>query len=91
VGAPYLRGHFVLSSRARINYDFDKYPFESNPGVLRRRASVIAESVPPQTDRIGGWTSASDIARGVDVLYETVLRLDTLPASLGPASAGVNA
>jgi allantoate deiminase len=37
------------------------------------------------------WTSASDIARGVDVLYETVLRLDTLLASVGPAAAGINA
>ena len=54
VGAAYLRGDFVLSSGARSNYYFDKYLFETKPGILRRLASFMAELVPPQTDRIAG-------------------------------------
>ena len=54
VGAAYLRGDFVLSSGARSNYYFDKYLFETKPGILRRLASFLAELVPPQTDRIAG-------------------------------------
>ncbi len=54
VGAAYLRGDFVLSSGQRSPYYFDKYLFETKPGVLRRIASFLAELVPPQTDRIAG-------------------------------------
>lgn len=54
VGAAYLRGDFVLSSGARSHYYFDKYLFETKPGILRRVASFLAELVPPQTDRIAG-------------------------------------
>lgn len=54
VGAAYLRGDFVLSSGARSRYYFDKYLFETKPGILRRIASFLAEMVPPGADRIAG-------------------------------------
>jgi orotate phosphoribosyltransferase len=54
VGAAYLRGDFVLSSGARSSYYFDKYLFETKPGILRRIATFLAELVPAQTDRIAG-------------------------------------
>jgi orotate phosphoribosyltransferase len=52
--AAYLRGDFVLSSGQRSNYYFDKYLFETKPGILRRVATFMAEMLPPQTDRIAG-------------------------------------
>lgn len=54
VNAAYLRGDFVLSSGMRSSYYFDKYLFETKPGILRRLASFLAELLPPQTDRIAG-------------------------------------
>jgi len=54
VNAAYLRGDFVLSSGMRSSYYFDKYLFETKPGILRRVATFLAELIPPQTDRIAG-------------------------------------
>jgi orotate phosphoribosyltransferase len=72
VGAAYLRGDFVLSSGARSNYYFDKYLFETKPGILRRLASFLAEMVPPQTDRIAG-TELGAVALATAVSLETGL------------------
>jgi orotate phosphoribosyltransferase len=72
VGAAYLRGDFVLSSGARSNYYFDKYLFETKPGILRRLASFMAELVPPQTDRIAG-TELGAVALATALSLETGL------------------
>lgn len=72
VGAAYLRGDFVLSSGARSTYYFDKYLFETKPGILRRIASFLAELVPPQTDRIAG-TELGAVALATALSLETGL------------------
>jgi orotate phosphoribosyltransferase len=54
LSAAYLQGDFVLSSGVKSRYYFDKYLFETKPGILRRLASFLAEMVPPQTDRLAG-------------------------------------
>jgi orotate phosphoribosyltransferase len=72
VGAAYLRGDFVLSSGARSSYYFDKYLFETKPGILRRLASFMAEMVPPQTDRIAG-TELGAVALATALSLETGL------------------
>lgn len=54
VGAAYLRGEFILSSGGRSSYYFDKYLFETRPGILRRIATFLGELIPPHTDRIAG-------------------------------------
>lgn len=54
VAAAYLRGDFVLSSGARSSYYFDKYLFETRPGILRRLAEFLAEEIPAETERIAG-------------------------------------
>lgn len=72
VGAAYLRGEFVLSSGTTSNYYFDKYLFETKPGILRRIASFLAELVPPQTDRIAG-TELGAVALATALSLETGL------------------
>jgi orotate phosphoribosyltransferase len=72
VGAAYLRGDFVLSSGARSNYYFDKYLFETKPGILRRLATFMAELVPQQTDRIAG-TELGAVALATALSLETGL------------------
>jgi orotate phosphoribosyltransferase len=54
VAAAYLEGDFVLSSGKRSTYYFDKYLFETKPSLLSRLAELLAESVPPETDRLAG-------------------------------------
>ena len=54
VGAARLRRDFVLGSGSRRRYCFDKYLFETKPSILRRGAALLADLVPPQTDRIAG-------------------------------------
>jgi orotate phosphoribosyltransferase len=49
-----LRGDFVMSSGLRSSLYFDKYLFETKPGILRRLASLLAELVPATTDRLAG-------------------------------------
>lgn len=54
VAAAYMRGEFVLSSGETTNYYFDKYLFETKPTILRRLASLLAERVPADVDRLVG-------------------------------------
>ena len=54
LNAAYLRGDYMLSSGVRSDYFFDKYLFETKPGILRRVASFLAELVPEDTERIAG-------------------------------------
>ena len=52
--ASLVRGDFVLRSGRRSSFYFDKYAFETDPLLLRRVARLLAELVPPQTDRLAG-------------------------------------
>ncbi len=54
VNAGYLRGDYLLSSGVPTSYYFDKYLFETKPGILRRLATFLAELVPATTDRLAG-------------------------------------
>lgn len=54
VSSAHMRGDFVLSSGARSRFYFDKYLFETKPTILRRIASLLAERVPADVDRIAG-------------------------------------
>src|SRR6266540_2530923 len=54
VNAACLHGEFVLSSGVESTVYFDKYLFETKPGVLRRTANLLAELVPPEADRLAG-------------------------------------
>ncbi len=72
VGAAYLRGDFVLSSGARSQYYFDKYLFETKPGILRRLGAFLAELVPPEPDRIAG-TDLGAVALATALSLETGL------------------
>ena len=54
VNAGYLRGDYLLSSGVATSYYFDKYLFETKPGILRRLATFLAELVPANTDRLAG-------------------------------------
>ena len=54
INAAFLRGDFLLASGSRTSYFFDKFLFETKPGILRRIASFLAEMVPPETDRLAG-------------------------------------
>jgi orotate phosphoribosyltransferase len=49
-----LRGSFTLRSGQVSNEYFDKYLFESDPALLRRVASAMAELVPADTGLLGG-------------------------------------
>ena len=50
--ASWLEGDFVLRSGRRSKYYFDKYLFETQPGILRRVAGLLAELVPSGTQRL---------------------------------------
>lgn len=52
VAAAWLKGDFVLRSGRRSKYYFDKYLFETQPGILRRVAALLAAMVPPETQRL---------------------------------------
>jgi orotate phosphoribosyltransferase len=54
VAAAYLRGHFVLRSGKTSNYYFDKYLFETRPDLLGGVASLIADMLPSEIDRLAG-------------------------------------
>jgi orotate phosphoribosyltransferase len=49
-----LRGSFTLRSGQVSGEYFDKYLFESDPALLRRVASAMAELVPADTGLLGG-------------------------------------
>ena len=54
VRSAYLVGDFVLSSGRRSRYYFDKYLFETKPHILGPLGRLLAEQIPPDTDRIAG-------------------------------------
>ena len=52
VRASYLKGDFVLRSGKRSNRYFDKFLFETDPALLKRLGSHLAELVPRETQRL---------------------------------------
>ncbi|HKW72280.1 MAG TPA: orotate phosphoribosyltransferase [Candidatus Dormibacteraeota bacterium] len=52
VRASYLKGDFVLRSGKRSNRYFDKFLFETDPTLLKRLGSHLAELVPEDTQRL---------------------------------------
>ena len=52
VRASYLKGDFVLRSGKRSNRYFDKFLFETDPALLKRLGSHLAELVPKETQRL---------------------------------------
>lgn len=54
VRAAFLRGEFTLSSGRRSSFYIDKYLFETQPGLLRDVARLLAQSLPPKTARLAG-------------------------------------
>lgn len=50
----YRRGDFTLSSGRKSDYIFDKYAFETQPGLLGAITGLLAEKVPPETKKIAG-------------------------------------
>jgi orotate phosphoribosyltransferase len=54
VGKAFLRGEFVLSSGRRSSFYIDKYLFETDPGLLRDIARLLAAMLPPGTTRLIG-------------------------------------
>ncbi|MBJ7600816.1 MAG: orotate phosphoribosyltransferase [Candidatus Nephthysia bennettiae] len=52
VAAAWLEGDFVLRSGRRSRYYFDKYLFETQPGILRRAGRELAALVPAGTARL---------------------------------------
>ncbi|MDQ6773397.1 MAG: orotate phosphoribosyltransferase [Candidatus Dormibacteraeota bacterium] len=48
----WLEGDFVLRSGRRSRYYFDKYLFETQPGILRRVGRELARLVPAGTQRL---------------------------------------
>jgi orotate phosphoribosyltransferase len=52
--AAHLTGRFVLRSGAVSAEYFDKFRFESDPGLLRRVARRMLELIPPDTDALAG-------------------------------------
>lgn len=52
VAASYLKGDFVLRSGRRSTYYFDKYLFETQPGILRRLGTALAALVPQTVQRL---------------------------------------
>ncbi len=52
VQVAWLEGDFVLRSGRRSNWYFDKYRFETQPGILRRVGHLLAGLVPAGTQRL---------------------------------------
>ncbi|HEX6350866.1 MAG TPA: orotate phosphoribosyltransferase [Candidatus Dormibacteraeota bacterium] len=52
VATSYLKGDFVLRSGKRSNVYFDKYLFETKPGLLRQLGTYLAELLPLETEVI---------------------------------------
>ena len=50
----YLEGSFVLRSGATSDTYFDKYLFESDPGLLRDIAGALVDLVPADVDALAG-------------------------------------
>src|SRR5579864_3727428 len=54
VAAAVLRGDFLLRSGQRSSYYIDKYLFTTQPDLLRRLSSALADLVPSAVDRLAG-------------------------------------
>jgi orotate phosphoribosyltransferase len=54
VAKAFLRGDFVLSSGRRSSFYIDKYLFETDPGLLRDIARLLAAMLPAGTTRVIG-------------------------------------
>jgi orotate phosphoribosyltransferase len=52
VAASYLKGDFVLRSGKRSDRYFDKFLFETEPGLLKRIGERVAALVPARTQRL---------------------------------------
>ncbi len=52
VAVAWLEGDFVLSSGRRSSYYFDKFLFETQPGILRRVGRHLSQLVPTATTRL---------------------------------------
>ena len=52
--AALLRGEFTLRSGRKSNYYFDKYRFETDPGLLKAVARELAALLPEGVDRLAG-------------------------------------
>ncbi|MEE9584400.1 MAG: orotate phosphoribosyltransferase [Candidatus Brocadiales bacterium] len=50
----YKRGEFILSSGKKSDYIFDKYAFETQPGLLNAITDYLAGMIPPDTKRLAG-------------------------------------
>jgi orotate phosphoribosyltransferase len=67
-----LRGEFTLRSGRTSSYYFDKYRFETNPGLLKPVAEHLAQMVPEGTDRLAG-PALGGVALATSVALETNL------------------
>jgi len=72
-----LTGEFTLRSGRTSNYYFDKYLFETHPGLLRDVARELADMLPEGTDRLagaelGGVPLAAAVALETDLPYVIV-------------------
>jgi orotate phosphoribosyltransferase len=74
VAAAYLEGDFLLRSGRRSRYYFDKYLFETQPGILRRLGRFLAELVPAETQRLAAPELGAVLLGGA-VSMETELPL----------------
>lgn len=72
MAAAYQRGNFLLSSGEPSRFYFDKYLFETKPTILRRLASLMAELVPANVDRLVG-PALGGVPLAVAIALETGL------------------
>jgi orotate phosphoribosyltransferase len=54
VASSYIRGSYVMSSGAASDYYIDPTLFMTKPTVLRRLASLLADMIPFEVDRLAG-------------------------------------
>ena len=52
--ASHLTGTFVLRSGRKADHYFDKYRFESDPGLLRDIVDALVPLLPPRTEGLAG-------------------------------------
>lgn len=71
-----LRGTFTLRSGRTSSYYIDKYLFLTEPAILAALGGLIAERLPPGTDRLAGaelggipLVSAAAMASGLPCVY----------------------